>query len=325
MKAVALAFALSTLTPMAALAQTDPPAGTQDETVSQVDEIVVTARRSGAPIWTVTRDGSTLILVGAIRSIPRAVEWRPGDLEETARSADLILTPQVGELSIGDIFRVIWRMRTIGRLPEGRTTADYLDAPTQARLEALMAGERDQGWRTQSLLLLGFDLMKDRAGLGQGPESDDAADIVRRAGRRADIETRPVGTVRGAEMVESLISAPPETHVACVTRAIAAAEAGPDTSRQRAVAWTRRQVAAVVNSPIDQAMARCWPWADADIAPVLHRQWADAIEEALSAPRVTLAVAPIRLLGEPDGILDQLQARGFEIDGPEWRPEPSAD
>lgn len=317
MRPVAFALALTAagLAPLAS-------ARAQDDTEAvQVDEIVVTARRSGAPVWTVTRVGSTLILAGAVRNIPRDVEWRPGDLEETARSADLILTPQVGELSISDVLRVIWRMRTIGRLPEGRTTADYIDESTQARLEALMAGERDQDWRRQSLLLLGFDLMRDRAGLGQGREGDDAIDVVRRAGRRADIETRPVGTVRGADMVESLISAAPEIHVPCVTRAIAAAETGPDTARQRAVAWTRRNVPAVVNSPIDQAQAVCWPWADADLAPVLHQQWADTIEEALSAPRVTLAVAPIRLLAEPDGILDQLEARGLEVEGPAWRAE----
>lgn len=314
MKAALLAVAVLALS--SAAAAQEAPAASE---AAQVDEIVVTARRSGAPVWTVTQGGSTLILVGAIRDIPRDVEWRPGNLEETARSADLILTPQEGRMSIGDILRVIWRMRTIGRLPQGRTTADYLDAPTQARLETLMAGERNQDWRRQSLLLLGFDLLRDRAGLGEGRTGDDAADIVRRAGRRARIETRPVGTVRGDDMVESLISASPETHIPCLTRAIAAAEAGPDTARQRATDWTRRQVAAVVNSPIDQAMARCWPWADADIAPVLHRQWADTIEAALSAPRVTLAVAPIRLLGERDGILDQLQARGLEIEGPDWR------
>ena len=43
------------------------------------------ARRSGAPMWTVSRGDSTLILVGSIRSIPRDVTWRPEALEALYR------------------------------------------------------------------------------------------------------------------------------------------------------------------------------------------------------------------------------------------------
>ena len=57
---------------------------TQEPQVSELDEIVVLARRSGAPMWTVTRGDSTLILVGAITGIPRDLAWRPDDLEAAA-------------------------------------------------------------------------------------------------------------------------------------------------------------------------------------------------------------------------------------------------
>ena len=40
------------------------PARAQEEQATTVDEIVVTARRTDAPIWEVTRGDSTLILVG---------------------------------------------------------------------------------------------------------------------------------------------------------------------------------------------------------------------------------------------------------------------
>ena len=47
-----------------------PAQATRDGT-TELDEVVVLARQSGAPMWTVTRGDSTLILVGSIRSIPR--------------------------------------------------------------------------------------------------------------------------------------------------------------------------------------------------------------------------------------------------------------
>ncbi len=311
--AILFSLVLLASAPQAAAAQTP------QEQAATVEDVVVLARRSGAPMWTVTRGDSTLILVGAITGIPRDLQWRPDDLEAAAARSQLILTPQEGRASFTDVLRVIWRIRTIARMPRGQTSADYLTPEWQARLEALMAGERNQDWRTRSLLILGFDLMQDKAGYTGRRGGDDAMDVIRRAARRARIDTRPVGTVRGDELVNSLIEAPQSAHVPCVEAASAAAELGPDAARERAQDWRARRVPDVVASPIDRALNQCWPWGDPEIAPQLHQQWAAAIETALISPGVTMGVAPIRLLAEEGGVLDGLEARGFEVVGPEWK------
>jgi hypothetical protein len=287
--------------------------------VAELDEIVVLARRSGAPMWTVTRGDSTLILVGAITGIPRDLAWRPDDLEAAAARSNQILSPQEGRVSVSDIFRIIWRARTIGMMPQGQTTADYLTPDYQARLESIMADERNQDWRTESLLLVGFQLMQDKAGYRAGRSGDDAMDVIRRAARRARVPVRPVGTVRGDELVDSLITAPQTAHVPCVEAAIVAAEQGPDSARIRAEDWRALRVADVIASPIDRALNQCWPWGDPEIAPQLRQQWAAAIETALVSPGVIMGVAPIRLLAEEGGVLDGLEARGFDVIGPEWK------
>ena len=298
--------------PAPALAQTPEPA-------AQLDDIVVQARRSGAPMWTVSRGDSTLILVGAITGIPRDLSWRPQELEAAAARSDQILSPQEGRASVTDLLRVIWRARTIGLMPQGQTTADYLTPEYQARLEAIMAADRNQDWRTRSLLFVGFDLMQDKAGYTGRRGGDDAMDVIRRAARRARVPVRPVGTVRGDELVDSLITAPQTAHVPCVEAAIAAAERGPDAARERAEDWRALRVADVVASPIDRALNQCWPWGDPEIAPQLRQQWAAAIETAMISPGVTMGVAPIRLLADEGGVLDALVARGFEVVGPEWK------
>ncbi len=303
--------------PESSAAQTPEP-----EAVAQLDDIVIQARRSGAPMWTVTRGDSTLILVGAITGIPRDLAWRPDDLEAAAARSDQILSPPEGRVSVSDIFRIIWRARTIGQMPQGQTTADYLTPGYQARLESIMAEERNQDWRTESLLLVGFQLMQEKAGYRAGRSGDDAMDVIRRAARRARVPVRPVGTVRGDELVESLITAPQTAHVPCVEAAIVAAEQGPDSARIRAEDWRALRVADVVASPIDRALNQCWPWGDPEIAPQLRQQWAAAIETAMVSPGVTMGVAPIRLLAEEGGVLDGLVARGFDVVGPEWKPAP---
>jgi len=310
---VAAVLVAMALPMMPAQAQTPEPAA------SQLDDVVILARRSGAPMWTVTRGDSTLILVGAITGIPRDLSWRPDDLEAAAARSQQILTPQVGQASFSDLFRVIWRIRTIARMPNGQTSADYLTPDWQARLEAVMADERNEDWRTKSLLILGFDLMQDKAGYSRRRGGDDAMDVIRRAARRARVQTRPVGTVRGDELIDSLITAPQTAHVACVEAAIAAAELGPDAARHRAEDWRALRIADVVASPIDKALNQCWPWGDPEIAPQLRQQWAAAIETAMISPGVTMGVAPIRLLAEDGGVLDALEAGGFEVVGPEWK------
>lgn len=317
---LASALCLLALAPLPVLAQTP-----QEQEATTIEEVVILARRSGAPMWTVTRGDSTLILVGAITGIPRDLEWRPDDLEAAAARSQLILTPQEGRASVTDLLRVVWRIRTIARMPRGQTSADYLTPEWQARLEALMAGERNQDWREKSLLIVGFELMQDKAGYTGRRGGDDAMDVIRRAARRARVDTRPVGTVRGDELIDSLIEAPQSAHVPCVEAAIAAAEQGPDAARERAEHWRARRVAEVVASPIDRALNECWPWGDPEIAPQLHQQWAAAIETALISPGVTMGVAPIRLLAEEGGVLDGLEARGFEVVGPEWKAGPPAE
>jgi len=302
------------------VAQTPEP-----ESATQLDDVVIQARRSGAPMWTVTRGDSTLILVGAITGIPRDLSWRPDDLEAAAARSDQILTPQQGRVSMADVFRIVWRARTIGFLPNDRTSADYLSPEWQARLERVMAGQRNQDWRRKSLLFLSIDLLRDKAGYNELRAGEDATDVIRRAARRARVEVRPVGIVRGDEIVESLIRAPQSDHLPCVEAAIAAAEQGPEAARERAEDWRALRVADVVASPIDRALNQCWPWGDPEIAPQLRQQWAAAIETAMISPGVTMGVAPIRLLADAGGVLDALEARGFDVVGPEWKAQDTAD
>ncbi|CAN5420348.1 hypothetical protein BH09PSE1_BH09PSE1_25220 [soil metagenome] len=290
-------------------------ASTQE--VSTVDDVVVTARRAGLPIWQVERGGSTVILIGAIGGVPRDFEWRPEALEAATARSQRILYPQEGRASPADLFRLLWRIRTISRLPKGTTTADYLSPELQARLEAVMAGERDQDWRTQSFVGLGFDLLEKG---GYEGRSRGAVDAVRRAARSAHIDGEPVGIVRGDELIDNLITQPPQIYLPCIEAAIAAAEVGPSGATERLEAWRSLQVPQVLATPLDKALNVCWPSGDPEIAPLLRTQWAEATRSALAQPGVTLGAAPLRILAEPGGVLDQLEAEGLEVVGPEWKP-----
>lgn len=284
--------------------------------VATVEEIVVVARRAGLPMWTVEGATGSVILVGSLTGVPRDYAWRPEALEAATARAERILYPIEGRASLTDVMRVIWRIRTVSRLPRDKTIADYASPELMARLERLHEGDRSQAWRTETPTGQSFDLLKKAGGERRGRVVEQ---VVRAAARREDVPGEPVGFVRGDEVIDNLINAPPETYLPCLDAAARAAEAGLEGATRRLEDWSRLRVPAVLDNPLDQAFDRCWPTGDPEIGPALRQRWLEATQAALTESGVTLAVAPLRLLAEEGGVLDRLEAEGLDVRGPAWR------
>lgn len=289
-----------------------------EDPVDTVDEIVVEARRSGAPIWEVTRDGATVLLVGEISGVPEATPWSASALEAATARSQRVMSGIGVQGSFRDILRLMWRMRTLMRLPGETTSADYLDPQWQARLDAIET-RIDEDYTRTNFLITAPDLLREATGY-ERDAADDAGEVVRRAARKAKVRVRSVqAETRGDQLVEDLLTAPPQTRLTCVHAAIEAAEAGPEAVLARGRAWTRFEVTQVMASPVQKALEVCWPWGDPTLGPQLKTAWTTAIEEALTETGVTMAVAPLGLLAETGGVLDRLEAEGVTIEGPEWK------
>lgn len=306
------------LLPLAlALASAPLPAAAQEPAPDAAEEVVVTARTSGAPMWTVRTETGIVLLVGEIRNVPKATPWYPDRLERAAGGAQRIILGTKAKVSPGDILRLIFAGGKLTKLPSERVAAEYLDPTRLARLRALEA-RYEQDYSRRNFLITAFDLLSRRLAFSKDT-GDDATDVVRKAARRGDIATRPVGEVRGEDIIDNLFAAAPETHLPCLDAAMAAAEIGPEIVTARGRAWTSFDVPAVMANPLETALGRCWPWTDNQLGAELRGQWVTALDEAVVQPGVTLAVVPIRVLAEEGGVLDQLKARDLDISGPRWR------
>jgi hypothetical protein len=280
------------------------------------DEIVVTARRSGAPMWTIQTRAGVVILVGEIAAVPKATPWRPERLEGATDRAQRVILGTKAKVSPGDILRLIFKGGGLTKLPKGRVAADYLDARQMQRLRALEL-RFNQDYSRGNFLMTAFDLLSKRLAFNKD-SADDASDVVRKAARQSKIPTQPVGEVRGEDMLDNLFAAAPETHIPCLEAAMAAAEADGDVVIARGRAWTEFDVPAVMASPLEEALGRCWPWTNDSFGPELRQTWVGAIRDATGQPGVTLAVVPLRILAERDGVLDRLKSQGLPISGPAW-------
>ncbi|MBV7265287.1 TraB/GumN family protein [Erythrobacter sp. WH131] len=268
-------------------------------------------------MWTIYTETGTVVLVGEIRAVPKSTPWQPDRLEEATGEAQRVIIRSQPKISPGDIFRLIFRGGRFTKLPDKTVAADYLDAAQLERLAALEA-EYDKDYSRGSFLMTAFDLLARRLDFDDDT-GDDATDIVREAAEDADVPIERPARFRGEDLLDNLAEAEPESHIPCLEAAMTATEAGQSIIEARGDDWRRLDVPAVMANPLEIALGQCWPWADRQLGEEIRGIWSDAIENAARSDGTTLAVVPLRVLAEQDGVLDELENRGFEIGGPNWR------
>ena len=291
----------------------------QTAPVETQNAIVVTAQRSGAPMWTIDTDsGSTVILVGEIRRVPKATPWQPDRLKEAASEADRVIIGAAPKFSPGDFLRLIFRGGKFLKLPKKTVAGDYLDTAQRARLAALEE-KYDKDYDRGSFLITSFNLLARQLDFDDDTLKDDATDIVRKAAKKADVPIIRPERFRGEDLLDDLAEADPKSHIPCLETAMTATEAGPSIIEQRGRDWTKFDVVGVMQNPLEIALGTCWPWADPEVGTQIRDQWTAQISDATRQTGTTVASVPLRLLAEEGGVLDQLDAQGLIISGPEWR------
>ncbi|WP_238550680.1 TraB/GumN family protein [Blastomonas sp. AAP53] len=278
---------------------------------------MVSAKRSGAPMWTIDTPSGTILLVGEIRAVPKSTPWEPERLRDATAEAGRVILRAAPKFSPGDVLRLIFRGGSFTKLPDKRVAADYLTVRQRARLaelETRYKADYDRG----SFLMSAFDLLARRLDFADDT-TDDATDIVQKAAKKAGIVIVRPERFRGEDLLDNLAAAPPASHIPCLEAAMTAAEAGKPIIEARGNDWRRFDIPAVMANPLEIALNTCWPWADEDLGGEIRDQWTRMITEAASTQGVTMAVVPLGVLAEKQGVLDQLEARGFAVAGPEWR------
>jgi uncharacterized protein YbaP (TraB family) len=292
------------------------PLAAQDPAPTE-NSIVVTAQRSGAPMWTIDTPDGTIILVGEIRAVPKSTPWLPDRLKEATQESQAVILRSRPKFSPGDIFRLIFRGGRFTKLPDGAVAADYLNPDQRARLAALEV-EYDVDYDRRSFLMTAFDLLARRLDFDD-QTTEDATEVVRKAAGRADVPITRPERFRGEDLLDNLADADPASHIPCLEAAMAATEAGQAIIRARGDDWRKFDIPAVMDNPLELALGQCWPWADDELGEEIRGQWVGMITDAAQKPGVTLAVVPLRVLAEEGGVLDLLEQEGFVIGGPVWR------
>ncbi|HEX8574256.1 MAG TPA: TraB/GumN family protein [Allosphingosinicella sp.] len=320
MRALGVALALAAATSSASQAQ---PGGD-----NRTEDIVVTATRSGIPVWRVVGARTTIVLVGTIRGVSRETRWDADSLTAALRKSDRVMFPGAVRYtaSILSAPSLAAKAKKMESLPEGQTLAAHLSPDQHRRLVALGAdGWLKPGFDRKHPLQVANDLIREALGRPGGgfmsiskvrPGHGDADSWIKAAVKKYDLNLVPIPTARLKPVMKDLLAGPPGRHLHCLTAAMAAAEAGRGSNRRRSDAWAERRVQDVLASPVQAALKACSPEPmRRDSSPEVRR----TVRGLLDEPLVTVAVLELGALAEPGGILDELKAQGFEIRGPAWK------
>lgn len=289
------------------------------------DEIVVTAQRSGIPVWRVRSGASTVVLVGTIDGVAQGSDWKPDQLAAALRGADQVMFPEGTQYQAGalQMLRVRAQVKKLEYLPRGQTLHSYLSPRQMSRIASLEnRGLVQPGFATRRPMYIAYDLIERAKGernsggvfsVSRVDWKTDPEAFVRYTASKFHLRMAPMRTERLSTALDQLARIPPDVQLPCLFAAADLAEAPAGTYQARSQAWVQRRVPEVVSSPAEKAFRTC---------ATLVRHEPDprsALVQALHQPLTTVAVVGLSTLAMTGGTLDYLAAQGFEISGPRWK------
>jgi uncharacterized protein YbaP (TraB family) len=283
----------------------------------QVEEIIVTGRKSGVPMWTVRSDTTTIFLVGAIEGVSKTTKWDPEALTQALRKADRVMFPQMHAYTASIFSAIGWiaKYNAMGSLPKDQSLSQFAGPGEMRRLQVLAARKMVRGdYDRRHPLHLSRDL-QGRA-KGDVDYGSGVSMYVRKAVNKYKLNMVPIAKSKAKPIVKELFASTPDEHLPCLSASIALAEAGPGAVQARSDAWAGRRVQEVLNSPAQAPYEACWP---ADLIGGLGEDFTEEMNGLLAEPKVTVAVLSLRTLAGKGALLDRLEAAGYDIQGPAWK------
>ncbi len=303
--------------------------------VIDLDTVVVSGAQPGPGMWKVSKGEHVLWILGTLSPLPKNVQWLSGDVEKTiAQSQEIIASPGIEVNSGIGMFRTLLLVPSMFKArknPGGKTLQDVVPADLYARWSVLKAryigGDRGiEHWRPIFAAQELYEKAMRKSGLAQG---SIVQPIVKKAARQHKI---PVTSVTVALVVKDPKSALKKfNHSAlndtgCFAGTMTRIETDLEGMRARANAWAIGDIQALRALPYRNQYALCMAAVTetglarelgvTDLSARVAQKWLGAAEAALAKNQVTFATLPISELLKPDGYVEKLRVKGYEVEAP---------
>jgi uncharacterized protein YbaP (TraB family) len=294
-----------------------------EQTPVALDEIVVSAERAGPGMWHVHRGDANVWLLGSISPLPRDITWRSKQVESVLESTSQVLVQKPIEISVPRILWMLIADRKYLMVGGGKKLKDVLPPDLHARFAAQrskVTDDADKWERYRPIIAAAF---LQQAAFHQVNLSMrlDLGAALRVLAKKHGVRIEEIKVAGVSDMLEALKTMPPATERTCVEASLSTVESGLPRLVDRAQAWTSGNVERIESMPELKDVDACRNALDAgkgavDVIGRIRETWLENIEKYLRSPGTTIAVVNLDLMLERGGLLDQLRAKGYEIDAP---------
>ncbi len=307
--------------PLAAPAGHAAPA--QEPAPQVLDEVIVTGERSGPGLWHVHRGDAHLWILGTVTPLPKDMTWRSAGIDSLLGTTNQVLVVKAFEIGLVRALWLLVTQRELLTVSGGRRLKDVLPADLYARFAAQRAryGEDPDKWeRYRPIIAVAFlqQTALRRAGLSAHL---DVGGEVRWLARKHGVAIDEVKIAGARDFLEALRTMSPGVENACVAAGLATVETGLPRLQQRARAWATGDIERIQQLPEPPEVNACRDAIAADtgagdLLALIRRTMLEAMLTHLRTGGTTLAVVNMDLLLEPQGLLDRLRDRGYQVDAP---------
>jgi uncharacterized protein YbaP (TraB family) len=294
-----------------------------DQPPTVLDEVVVSGERTGPGLWHVHRGNAQVWILGSMSPLPKGVTWRSKQVEQILDGTHEVLVQKPFEISIP---RIVWLLITERKLllvGGGKRLKDVLPADLHARFavqRAKYTTDADKWEHFRPLVAAAFLQQDAFHDVGLSTRVDLGA-AMRKLAEKHHVALEEIKIAGVRDVIEALKTLPTAAENACVEASLVTVESGLPRLVDRAQAWTSGNIERIEKLPEPPEVDSCRTALDsgsgaADLIARIRRTWFDAIDTRLQTPGVTVAVVNIDMLLEHGGLLDELRAKGYEVDAP---------
>jgi uncharacterized protein YbaP (TraB family) len=331
----------------AAAAATVPPEIAAPPTEAILQTVVVRGNQPGPGLWKVTKGEHTLWVLGTLSPLPREMHWLSGEVEATiAKSQEVLGVPRAEpKIGVGTMFKMATlapsAMRTL-RNPDNAKLKSVLAPPLYAR----WAQARDRydatadEVETQRPMFASQQLYWKAVDMGGLETRDVIAPIVAKAAKFSGVPVTDTGFKfpldldrRDLKRRIKEINGKDADDLACFEKTLDVFEADVATMKLRANAWATGDVRALrelstseFKPPCQRVMEEALAFLGvAEIKRRLKESWLLAAQNSLARNQSTFASLPIAEVLDENGMLKQLERRGYVVEAPDDEPPPEDD
>ena len=290
------------------------------------DELTVTGRYPGPPLWKVSSGTHELYIFGTLSVIPKDITWGSVIVERVIARANEVLLPPGVDAAARNPFRYVslfFRARKLTRNENGAPLKDVLPADLYARYATIR--DRYDGQRSleqeRPALVAGrlYARAIDKSGLTFGGKLQSSIDRLARDAhvKRTDTEVR----ADPGDLLDAAQTLSRQAEIDCFATVLASIENDLPGVAARARAWALGDIEALRRFDYPDIEGECLSFAGTseglrNTMRQAEDAWVDAAQRSLSDNATTFASLSVGELLRADGPLARLREKGFEVHEP---------